>query len=151
MLEVGRIGRAVGLRGEVSVTLLTNRTERVTPGAELHCDAGVLRVTSHRTHAKKHIVTFESIKDRTSAEALNGMLLRAEPIDDPDELWAHDLIGKDVIDQHGTNHGEVVAIVANPASDLLELVNGDLIPTHFITTTADQIHVNTPEGLLSCE
>ena len=34
-LEVGRIGRAHGLRGEVAVTLSSDRTERVAVGARL--------------------------------------------------------------------------------------------------------------------
>ena len=45
MLEVGRITKPHGLRGEVIVELVTNRTERVAPGAVLHSSAGDLVVS----------------------------------------------------------------------------------------------------------
>ena len=37
-LEVGRIGRAHGLRGEISVTLSSDRSERLAPGSVLTTD-----------------------------------------------------------------------------------------------------------------
>ena len=61
----------------------------------------------------------------------------------------HDLVGAEVLDQHGVSHGLVVAVVSNPASDLLELENGDLVPLTFVADIEPQrlISVEAPEGL----
>ena len=101
MLEVGRITRPHGVRGDVNVVLTTNRTERVAVGTVLHTDDGPLTVRSSRPHKSGYIVTFEECADRERAEALRGTVLLAEPIDDPDELWVHELIGAVVIDAEG--------------------------------------------------
>ena len=69
-LEVGRIGRAHGLRGEVAVTLSTDRAERVAVGSRLHVDERVLTVVAARPHQGRWLVRFEEVGDRTAAEAL---------------------------------------------------------------------------------
>ncbi len=149
LLEIGRIGRPVGLQGEVTVQLLSNRPERVAPGAVLHTDTGQVRVRSSRTHGGRQIVAFEGMDTREQAEALRGVVLRAEPLQDPDEVWAHQLIGARVVDQTGADRGLVVHVLANPASDLLELDNGALVPSCFVTSLAPggTVNVEVPEGL----
>ncbi len=138
-----------GLRGEVVVALSTNRPERVARGAVLHVDAGPLTVVSSRPHQHRHIVRFEGVDDRTAAEALHGQVLRAEPLEDPDALWVHELIGATVVDQHGTEHGTVTEVEVNPASDLLVLEGGALVPLTFVVERGDgRITVDVPEGLL---
>ena len=75
-------------------------------------------------------------------------MLFAEPIND-DTVWAHELIGAEVVDQHGINRGLVTSVVHNPASDLLELEDGNLVPLTFLISyePGDIIFVLTPEGL----
>ncbi len=53
-------------------------------------------------------------------------------------------------DQHGKNHGPVVGVLANPASDLLELANGGLIPLVFASNVEpnSRVEVTIPDGLL---
>ena len=95
------------------------------------------------------IVHFEGIDDRDGADRLAGAELRAAPMEDPDALWVHELIGSQVVDAAGTAYGAVVAVVANPASDLLELESGGLIPLTFVVVSGDgRIVVDIPEGLL---
>ena len=149
LLEVGRIGRPHGIRGEVTVTLVTNRAERLAPGSELHTDRGMLRVSSSRPHQRRHLVAFSGIGDRAQAEALRGLALRATPIDDPSELWVHELIGARVVDQHGIDRGPVAHVVAGPAGDLLELADGALVPLRFVSGRlgGDRIEVEVPDGL----
>ena len=150
LLEVGRITRPHGLRGEVIVELVTNRTERVEPGTELRTPAGELFVIRQSTpHHGRWIVTFDGVPDRDAAEALRGTVLCAEPLDDPDALWVHELIGSEVIDVGGTRHGRVTSVIANPASDLLELDGGALVPLRFVTSQSPGlIVVDPPAGLL---
>jgi 16S rRNA processing protein RimM len=148
MLEVGRITKAHGLRGEVIVELVTDRSERVAAGAVLHTPAGALTVEQSTAHQGRWIVQLAGVDSREAAEALRGTVLRAEPLDDPDVLWVHELIGSEVVDADGTARGRVVSVVANPASDLLELDDGALVPVRFVTAhTAGVVRVDTPAGL----
>lgn len=148
LLEVGRVAKAHGLRGEVVVDLLTDRTERLDPGSVLDSDRGPLRVVSTRPHQHRWLVTFEGVADRTGAEALAGLVLRAEPLDDADGLWVHELVGATVRERNGVERGEVVAVIDNPAHDLLELGSGALVPVVFIIEVADGVIViDPPEGL----
>ena len=149
LLEVGRVGRPHGLGGEVAVTLVSNRPERLEPGSELHTDTGTLRVIASRPHQRRHLVVFSGVDDRAKAEALRGVVLRAAPIHDPEELWVHELIGGAVVDQHGTERGAVVGVVANPAGDLLELAGGALVPVRFVVRSVPRelVEVEVPDGL----
>ena len=151
LLEVGRIDRAHGVKGEVIVNLVTDRLERLSSGSRLQTPQGDLTVVKSRPHQHRHLVYFEEIKSREIAENWRGTNLFAEPITDPEDetLWVHDLVGAEVLDQHGVSHGLVVAVVSNPASDLLELENGDLVPLTFVVDIEPQrlISVKAPEGL----
>lgn len=149
-LEVGRIGKAHGLRGEVVVTLLTDRTERLAVGVELFCDDRTLTVETSRPHQNRYLVKFAEISGRDEAQAAGGMLLFADPLDDSDVLWVHDLVGKPVVDTTGDELGVVVSVEANPASDLLVLGDGGLVPLTFFVEVSDDgtIVVDPPEGLL---
>jgi 16S rRNA processing protein RimM len=159
-LEVGTIGKAHGLKGEVVVNFVTDRVEeRTAPGAELRLDDRTMVVARARPHQKKWLVLFEGVADRDAAERLRGRVLEAEAIDDPDVLFVHELIDKVIVDQHGTRHGSVVAVVENPASDLLELQDGRLVPLAFVVEPGDGsgpdagfepgvVRVSVPPGLL---
>ena len=79
-LEIGRIGSPHGVRGEVTVTFVTNRTERAAPGAELRGGDRTLVIASARPHHGKWLIRFEGVDDRIAAEALRGTLLTAPPL-----------------------------------------------------------------------
>jgi len=148
LLEVGRIAKAHGLTGEVVVVLTTDRLERLEPGSVLHTDRGDLMVQSSRPHQGRHLVVFEGIADRTAAEALAGLVLRAEPLADPDALWVHELVGLPVVETNGAERGTVVAVIANPAHDLIELDSGALVPMPFVVDVADgRVTIEPPDGL----
>jgi len=149
MLEAGRIAKAHGLNGEANVALVSHRPERLAEGSVLSTDRGELTVASSRRHTDRWLVRFVGHDDRTAAEALRGLELRAEPIDDPDELWVHELIGCRVISADGVDRGEVTAVQDNPASDLLVLDSGALVPVVFVVDgpTDGVVHVEVPDGL----
>lgn len=148
LLEVGRITRSHGVRGEVVVELVTHRVERVAPGARLHTDRGTLEVATSRPFGDKFLVRFVGVEERNGADRLRATVLRAEPLDDPDELWVHQLVGSTVVDADGVDRGLVAAVQANPASDLLVLESGALVPVVFIVSIeARVIRVETPAGL----
>jgi 16S rRNA processing protein RimM len=154
-LEVGRVGRAHGLGGEVAVTFVSDRTERTTPGAVLYVPRAdgteqALVVETARPHQGRWLLGFAGIEDRTAAEALLGVVLRADELpSEPDELWVHELVGATVVQADGTVVGEVVAVQANPAHDLLVLADGVLIPVTFVVDHGPgRVVVDLPDGLL---
>ena len=148
LLEIGKILKPHGLSGELIVDLSTNRTERLNPGSVISTQEFKLNIKTSRPHQKKFIVHFEGIENREKADELRGETLFAEPIKD-ETVWVHELVGAEVIDQKGINRGLVASIVHNPASDLLELEDGNLVPLNFLTSykAGETIFVNTPEGL----
>ena len=101
-------------------------------------------------HVDRWIVQFQGIGDRDQADAWRGTVLRAEPVveDDDDVLWVYELIGARVVMPDGTDVGAVVTVLSNPASDLLELDSGALVPVAFVTgTSAGRVDIDPPEGL----
>ena len=151
LLQVGRVTKAHGLRGEVVVQLWTDLIERLDPGSVLSTARGNLTVETARPFQDRWIVQFEGIVDRSQAEQLRGVELEAEAVEIPGKLWVHELVGADVFDVTGTRLGSVRAVEANPASDLLVLETGGLIPLRVVVRSdaaAGTLVVDIPEGLL---
>ena len=149
LLEIGHIRRAHGLRGDVFVQLLSDNPARLEPGARLRTNDRELTVVTSRVASNgRRVVKFAEIDDRTAAEKYANQPLYAEPMDDPDALWVHDVIGRRVVEVDGTERGECVSVLANPASDILELDTGALVPTVFVVSNVDGvITVDVPDGL----
>jgi 16S rRNA processing protein RimM len=77
------------------------------------------------------------------------VVLTAEPLDDPAVLWVHELVGAEVVAPDGTRLGVVAAVEANPASDLLVLDGGGLVPLTFLVSAEEgRVVVDPPAGLL---
>ena len=143
--------RPHGLRGEVVVQLTTNRPGRLAPGTVFDIETAVLTVSASRPFQDRHLVQFEGIGSREQADLLRGKVLLAEPTDDADDgaLWVHELIGSSVVDVTGADLGTVASVEDNPASDLLVLDNGGLIPCNFVVSHAEgTVTVDIPEGLI---
>ena len=149
MLEVGRITKVHGLRGEVVVVLTSDRIERLDPGSMLDAEGRTLVVASSRPHADRWLVHFEGVQRREDAEPLRGLVLSGEPLDDPEVLWVHELIGCEVRTVDGTPRGRIESVQDNPASDLLVLDTGALVPVVFVSDgpTDGVVLVDVPDGL----
>ncbi|MEY9935704.1 ribosome maturation factor RimM [Streptacidiphilus sp. MAP5-3] len=165
-LIVGRIGRAHGIKGDVSVEVRTDEPElRLGPGAVLMTDpssAGPLTVASGKVHSGRLLLRFAGVDDRNAAEALRGTLLIAEidPEDspeDPDEYYDHQLVGLDVYLADGTPVGELTEVLHLPYQDLLNIARPDgtevLVP--FVSEIVPEIDleqqrvvITPPKGLL---
>lgn len=163
---VARIGRAHGLRGEVSVEVRTDDPEiRLAAGELLRTDpvgAGPLRVASGRVHSGRLLLTFEGVADRGAAEALRGVLLVAdidsqETPEDPDEFYDRHLVGLRVETSDGEHVGEVGEVLHLPGQDVLAVRRTDgteaLVP--FVTDIVPTVDVDAglvvltpPPGLL---
>jgi 16S rRNA processing protein RimM len=171
-LIVARIGRAHGVRGEVTVEVRTDSPEqRLAPGVVLHVPDGGRRrelaaagrptsftVTGHRDHNGILLLRFAEVGDRSAAEALRDTLLEADvPEEDDDDAWyEHELLGLAVVDPGGARLGEVTGLQHNPAQDLLVVrtpLGERLVP--FVTAivpvvdvAAGHVVVDPPGGLL---
>lgn len=150
LLEVGRVVKPHGLTGETVVDLFSDRAARLEPGSLLHTDGGTLAVETSRPHQGRYLVRFAGVATREGAEALRGVVLRAEPLDEPDTLWVHELVGARVVTTDGVALGTVTAVEANPASDLLVCSGGALVPLRFVTSVEPgvAVTVDVPEGLV---
>ncbi|MFJ4798443.1 ribosome maturation factor RimM [Kitasatospora purpeofusca] len=133
-LVVGKIGRAHGIKGDVSVEVRTDEPElRLGPGAVLFTDpasAGPLTVESGKVHSGRLLLRFAGVKDRNAAEELRGTILIAEVDpeerpDDPEEYYDHQLIGLDVVLLDGTLVGELTEVIHLPYQDLLTVRKAD--------------------------
>ena len=131
------------------VTLTSDRHERVSPQSRLFDGQQWLVVETSRPQPQhRWVVHFAGLADRNAAEALSGRVLWAEPLSDDDAMWVHDLIGASVVDTAGTVRGTCIAVIDNPAHDILELDTGHLVPIIFVTSAAEGIiTVDAPEGL----
>jgi 16S rRNA processing protein RimM len=151
LLEIGRVVKPHGLACEVVVQLFTNRLERMASGSSLRCERApgqVLEVVAARPHQGRYLVRFAGVSGIDAAESLRGALLEATALADPDAMFVHDLVGCELADTTGTRRGIVVAVEANPASDILVLDSGHLVPLRFVVERSHRaLVVDAPDGL----
>lgn len=166
-LVVGRIGKAHGVRGEVSVDVRTDDPERrFAVGSRLDTDPdmGALEIVGVRPHHGRLLVAFHGIGDRNEAEALRGALLVVDSATvgeaGPGEFWTHELVGLRVELTDGSPLGELTEVVSTQGADLLAIRRDDgrellvpfvaaLVPT--VDIAAGRVVVDPPEGLLDLD
>ncbi|MDF6018538.1 ribosome maturation factor RimM [Streptomyces sp. JH34] len=165
-LVVARIGRAHGIKGEVTVEVRTDEPElRLGPGAVLATEpahAGPLTIETGRVHSGRLLLRFEGVRDRTAAEALRNILLIAEvdPAelpDDPEEFYDHQLMDLDVVLADGTEIGRITEISHLPSQDLfiVERPDGSEVMIPFVEEIVTEIDleeqrvvITPPPGLI---
>ncbi|CAM5356714.1 ribosome maturation factor RimM [Streptomyces tanashiensis] len=165
-LVVARVGRAHGVKGEVTVEVRTDEPElRLGPGAVLLTDpasAGPLTIESGKVHSGKLLLRFEGVRDRNAAEALRNTLLIAEV--DPEELpeeedeyYDHQLMDLDVVLADGTEIGRITEISHLPSQDLfiVERPDGTELMIPFVSSIVTEIDleeqravIDPPPGLI---
>lgn len=164
---VARIGKAHGLRGEVTVQVLTgDPDEHFAPGATFATEpatSGPLVLRSARDNNGILLLGFEQIEDRNSAEALRGTKLLAQALADTgeEETWyERDLVGLRAVTAQGADIGEVTGLQSRPAQDLLvlRLSGGREVLVPFVTAIVPEVDVaggrvvvDPPAGLLDLD
>ena len=101
LLRVCRIGKAQGLKGEVTVQVFTDEPyNRFEPGNVLYTKDGEREFTieASRTFKNRWILLFEQSLNRNDAESLNGLELytkaqSAEELEQENAWYIKDLIG----------------------------------------------------------
>ncbi|MET9437414.1 ribosome maturation factor RimM [Streptomyces sp. NPDC006551] len=165
-LVVARIGRAHGIKGEVTVEVRTDEPElRLAPGAVLTTDpasAGPLTIETGRVHSGRLLLRFEGVRDRNAAEALRNILLIAdvdpdERPEEDDEYYDHQLMDLDVVLTDGTEIGRITEISHLPSQDLfiVERPDGTELMIPFVEEIVTEIDleeqravIDPPPGLI---
>jgi 16S rRNA processing protein RimM len=161
---VARIGKAHGLRGEVTVQVLTGAPdERFVPGATFVTEpatAGPLVLRSARDNNGILLLGFENTDDRSGAESLRGIKLLADVLEDDGEenaWYERDLVGLKAVTVGGDEVGAVTALESRPAQDLLvlRLTDGREARVPFVTAIVPEVDIeggrvvlDPPPGLL---
>jgi 16S rRNA processing protein RimM len=164
---VGVIGRAHGIRGDVTIDVRTDEPERrFAPGQVLRDEKSsrAFTVLSARQHSGRLLVTFDGFADRNAVEAVRGVRLVVavdadESPAEPEEFYDRQLVGLTVHAADDRVVGTVSAVIHLPIQDLLELNTDEglrLVP--FVTNlvpevdlTAGLVRLADVPGLLSDE
>ncbi|MER6117688.1 ribosome maturation factor RimM [Streptomyces sp. NPDC001743] len=159
-LVVARIGRAHGIKGEVTVEVRTDEPElRLGPGAVLATEpasTGPLTIETGRVHSGRLLLRFEGVRDRTAAEALRNTLLIAEVDpselpDDPEEFYDHQLMDLDVVLADGTEIGRITEITHLPSQDLfiVERPDGTEVMIPFVEEIVTEIDLEEQRAVIT--
>ena len=163
---VGRIGKAHGVRGLVTVEVRTDDPDlRFAPGSRLLVEGQPGRsivVADARFHAGRLLLEVEGVASREQADELRGLVLEVEvpddeAPDDPDEFYDRHLVGLRVVTVAGGDVGVVREVVHLPAQDLIIAVRPDgteamvpfvsaIVPS--VDLGAGTITIDPPPGLL---
>ncbi|MBI3647330.1 MAG: 16S rRNA processing protein RimM [Actinobacteria bacterium] len=120
---VGKVTKAHGVRGEVSILVISDNPDRFAAGAAVYLEDGrALAIRSSRSHGGRLLVTFEDVGDRDTAGALRGRTL-VVPVSmlpglPEGEWWPHQLEGCEVVTEAGLALGRLADVIPNPANDI---------------------------------
>jgi 16S rRNA processing protein RimM len=122
-LVVGRIAKAHGLNGEVSIDVVSDAPGRFAVGARVFAGDRSLTVEAARAHQGRLLVRFEGVSDRNGAEALRGTELtipaeEAQVLADEWSFYPHQLVGFAVTDEAGEQLGTMTRVDESPGADL---------------------------------
>ncbi|MCQ9163144.1 MULTISPECIES: ribosome maturation factor RimM [unclassified Arthrobacter] len=162
-VQVARIGKPHGIRGEVTVLVLTDAPDsRFAVGAEFAAEpatAGTLTVRSSRWNKDILLLGFEGVNTRNDAELLRGttLLFDSEDDGDDDAWYEHELLNLEV--RIGTRKvGKVTGLRTLPVQDLLivEDADGDEVLVPFVDEIVPEVNIEEgyvlltpPEGLFA--
>ncbi|MFT4469828.1 ribosome maturation factor RimM [Arthrobacter sulfonylureivorans] len=148
-LQVARIGKPHGIRGEVTVQVLTDApADRFVPDVELTVEParlGPLTVRSARWNKDILLLGFHEVADRNGAEELRGakLFIDTDDVEDDDDAWyEHELVGLDV--RIGDEVvGKVSGLNTMPAQDLLvvENLDGEEVLVPFVEAIVPEVDV----------
>ena len=135
LINIGKIGSSVGLRGEVRVTLYSPDSVNLKEGKVLLLERAERSVSGAiekvRYQKDKPVVRLKGIEDRNAAEDIRGMdiSIYAKDMEElPEgEHYVRDLIGCRVVDvaQGGAEIGVLKDVIQNTAQSILDVSTAD--------------------------
>jgi 16S rRNA processing protein RimM len=131
---VGRITRPHGVRGELSVMVLSEVPGRFDAGATVFLEDGrALTVATSRPHKYRVLVTFSEVTDRESADALRGAVLFVPESSSPPlaqgSWWDHQLVGCSMVTDRGRELGDLRQVIHTTANDVWSAIDGSGVET----------------------
>ena len=160
-VTVARLGKARGIRGEITALPLSDRPERFGSLGQVYlCGTGApvpYQVERTWFHNRTLIFKFEGVDTMSDAELLSGTEVRVPLADrmpaEPGEYFQSDLVGCEVVDRaSGASLGRVEDWQDGGGRGLLVVTGGMMIPFARaicveIDVAARRIAVDLPEGL----
>ena len=128
-MPVGKLGKTWGLKGALTVRLYNEDSDLAWADGEVQWlrgdgfKAAPVAVDQWQDKGGKVVLTFEGITSPQDAKTLTGLELLAPAellpeIDDPDEVYVHELQGMRVIDDLQGDLGTIQAVFQTGASDI---------------------------------
>jgi 16S rRNA processing protein RimM len=164
-LAVGKVVRAHGIHGEISISVLTDFPERFETAGWVYLgnefEATPYRIEKYRWHKQNVLLTLAGVTDRTQAEQLRGQYVQI-PIEEAVPLpegsyYLYQLVGLDVITTEDQFLGTIADILETGANDVY-VIRGDKQQEILIPAVADvvktidlekgQVIVELIEGLI---
>lgn len=134
LVNIGRIGAAVGLRGEVKVNLYSSDSDNLKEGKVLLLKRGKDCIETEclgvRGQTGKLIARLSCAEDRTAAEGLKGMEISIRETDLEElpegEHYVRDIVGYAVVDiASGETIGTLRDVLQNTAQNVLDIETAD--------------------------
>jgi 16S rRNA processing protein RimM len=126
LVRIGRVGRPHGVDGAFVVDEASQDHEWFAVGAELLVDGEPARVVlSRQVGGRRCAVKLDRPVERGAELTVPRDRLPELP---SDSYYVSDLVGMDVLDEHGARVGSVRDVLPGPANDVLELDSGHLLP-----------------------
>jgi 16S rRNA processing protein RimM len=156
-IEIGRIARAHGIRGEVVIVTHDPASELLDRVGEIWVGGAPRRVVGARNTPRGWLVQLDAVATRNDAEALRGQAVEVdrEVLDlEDDDVLLGDLVGCRVQRVDGTPWGTIAAVEAG-MQDRLVIQDGEIerqlpLVDEFVTAIdleAGVVTVDPPEGL----
>lgn len=123
-LAVGFLRRPHGLRGEIIMDLHTDFPERLKAGRELLVgeEQEAMTLASVRSHQSGMLVKFKGIETPEDAGQFRNQWVYVKASEVPPlpegQLYQHELLGMDVVDEDGRSLGELAEIIETGANDV---------------------------------
>ncbi|MBI4508618.1 MAG: 16S rRNA processing protein RimM [Deltaproteobacteria bacterium] len=156
-IAVGYVARAHGIKGEIRVHLYDEFSQALVETPTVIIAGVERRIRSIRRSTGGLLVSLEDLGDRSAAEALKGAEVEVPRSSIPmaeDEFFLSDMVGCEVVDEHGTSLGRAVEVVLGP-QDLL-VIHDDrgerllpIVPEFIVSVdvAGRRVVVSPPEGL----
>ena len=123
-LVVGKIRKPHGVRGEVSMEVLTDFPERLVPGVLVYIgeDFSSEKIAAIRWHKDLMLIRFNNFQDRDSVAVFRNKYVYVRSDDRPKlnegEYYHHELISLKVVTDEGEQLGVLVKILMTGANDV---------------------------------
>lgn len=130
---IGTLGRAHGIRGDISVDVRTDEPQRrFAKGAVVRIEGSQRSFTVQAVKQVngRTILTLSDVDDRTAAEQLTGSVLVADVEESElpsqtNEFFDRQLVGLVVFAADGEQLGQVREVIHGPAQDLLVIADDE--------------------------